>query len=194
MNTTKHSKSVTQELREYAAMFIEELSRFNPRFLDFLKGCDFDHAAMKSQDREDFTRQQARFLHGASEACYVEMDSRRVVTFKLRSPLHVSPFGETALVEIIEPRRELYGCSPTGFEHLEFFAPDQGALAESLSKLGIEFARFSYRHHQGILVKVGDTGRTVKFMDKKLRDVVDIETLQGESKELSGIPWLRGTT
>ena len=192
MNTTAHAVSTVQQLNRHAVAFVADLERFSPALISFLKTCHFDHAAMKSQDKCSFEAERDDLLRHARAASYVALGERQVAVFELRSPVTVPGFGTTSVVEIIEPRFELYGRSPKGIEHLEFCAPNQQEVADSLTRLGIPFSTYDYRHHQGILVEVGSTGRTIKFMNTPLQRVIGIETKNGETKEFAGMPRLTG--
>ena len=182
--STSFNSTPVQELANYASAFVAELETFNPQLVDFLRTLSFDHVAMKSNDHECYVRQRDFFFRAAHSGWYVVLEERQALTLYMHAPLSVPGFGTTTLVEIIEPRKDQYGKSPAGFEHIEFHVPDQEKLAATLRELGVPFTQFSYRHHHGTLVKINAAGQTIKFMDTPLRDVMAIETQNGEAMAL----------
>jgi hypothetical protein len=113
-----------------------------------------------------------------------KMDGRRIAVVSFVGPVAVGSEWRVKQLEVMEPRPEMVGKDRIGVDHMEFFQPDFEAIEYHLERIsGIipDIQRKSL--HNSLSITFGKQGREVKFTDRRLADVIQLE-LEAEETEI----------
>ena len=140
-----------------------------------------DHCAIKARDSVEFEEWIAELLPFCTSASFAVLNNRRLATLELKMPVYFGVWGQTTVLEVMEPRPEKVGNDFTGFEHIELFHPSLNSVADTLEQKKVPFDHQENPGHKAVVLALSPEGHEVKFTDNHLRLMVKKQLESGES-------------
>ncbi len=138
-----------------------------------------DHIAIKCADADDYEYRLQDLLADARQASQVYLDGRHLAALLLTSAQPVGSMGDVSWAEIMEPRPDKTSETLIGVDHMEFYYPNFGEIAEILQKRGVPFQQRSNPGHDWINIKLNSQGQEVKLNNRPLAEIVEDELTEG---------------
>ena len=141
-----------------------------------------DHVAIKCANGVDYEATFQAWVSKAADAQYAELNSRRLASMRLTSPLKAGELGRVEWLEVMEPRPEKIGVDPVGVDHMEFKFEDFESATKFLDAAGLDYERQENSGHKWLSISAH--GHEFKLTDKSLAEVVATELASGTATRL----------
>ena len=174
-------KTLQQQAIEYTESLAQFLQNY-PTLKSVILGHPIDHLAIKAYATEDYDQ----FIESIkafvlTPFTFTPMDNRRIATAILKEPIQFLPFGQTEVLEIIEPKPEKAKKTAARFDHIEIFNPDFPTIEKILVKQSISFSRYQNSKHKALMIVINEKGQEIKFTNSNLKQIVAEEIAENSA-------------
>jgi predicted metalloenzyme YecM len=160
--------------------FFKDLSTFSKKHqIEAYLQLPIDHIAIKVRSPQLYEQCIEGLKPYVNSFRAIVEGGRHIAIGHLTEPLPLLNYGQTAFLEIMEPRPHLVGLDIVCIDHIEIVHPDLIALQKELEALQLTLKKETTEYHETLVLVINDAGQEVKFCNKFIGDTLIAEAKDG---------------
>ena len=179
-------QTTLQQQADSFTISLQSFLRKYPTLAPLIENHPIDHLAIKAYATEDYELYLKSAIPSSElPVTATAMDDRRIATALLKKPISLSSFGETNVLEIIEPKPAKAETADARFDHIEIRNPEFVEIEKSLKELNIAYTPYENPKHKALVIVINDLGQEIKFTNGNLAEIVKTELAEGKAVEVT---------